>query len=82
VLAPSQPIETINYFEWPQGYKDYITTTKITYSSGYELWMVKTLDVTSFTLWFYLDDWHIVPDIDHEHLSLTFPPIGSSPVKE
>jgi hypothetical protein len=81
MLSPSQPIETINYCEWPQGYKDYIMTTKISYSSGHELWMVKTLDVTSVTLWFYLDDWHIVPDIDQKHLCLTFPTFGSSPVK-
>lgn len=74
VISPAQPKSALITSEWPQGWHNqFITTTRITYEDGYELWMVQTAKEDSPTLWFYAQGWNVAPIIDKKLLSLKFP---------
>jgi hypothetical protein len=77
IISPGNPQQPIMKVDWPQGYKDYIMTTKMPFEGGYEVWMVQTLHNhpagLPLILWFYIKDWNVAPVIDEGHLLLRFP---------
>ena len=72
VLSPGMPLQTVVISEWPQGSKGYYTTTQVKYEEG-ELWMVQPPGTRPVQMWFYLDDWNVVPSINERLLCLAFP---------
>jgi len=75
VISPALPKSTLMTNEWPQGWSNaYLTTTKVSYEGGYELWVVQsTKEGSALTIWFYEQDWNVAPIINRELLSLKFP---------
>jgi len=77
IISPSHPQQAIMKMDWPQGYQDYIITTKLPFEGDYELWMVQTIHdhPAGFPviLWFYVKDWNVAPIIDENRFMLSFP---------
>jgi hypothetical protein len=83
IISPNTPQPATMYTDWPQGYNDFIMTTRIPYDGGYELWMVQTMHSHPMNypimLWFYAKDSNVAPMVDKDRLALMFPIESTNP---
>lgn len=76
VISPNHPLDSITTNDWPQGRSDFITTTKVIYEGGYELWFVQFVNEPEVTVWFYEQGWNVAPSINKPILALSFPKVS------